>query len=106
MADIHDLLSKCVGFDWDQGNTEKNWAKHRVTPSECEQTFFNQPLVVTDDEKHSQNEARFYALGIADTNRTLFVAFTIRRHLIRVISARDMSVKEREAYKNHEKQNP
>ena len=36
-------------FDWDGGNSEKNWLRHRVTQSECEQVFFNRPLVTTED---------------------------------------------------------
>ena len=92
------LLYECVGFDWNEGNTDKNWLKHKVTPSECEQVFFNQPLVVQSDLKHSGNEKRYYALGQTDLKRTLFVAFTVRNKLIRVISARDMSRKERKVY--------
>ena len=95
-----DNLLKCTGFDWDDGNTDKNWIKHKVTPSECEQIFFNQPLVVKDDLEHSLNEERFYALGQTNRKRFLFVAFTLRENLIRVISARDMSRKERRAYSN------
>jgi uncharacterized DUF497 family protein len=93
-----DNLLKCTGFDWDDGNTDKNWIKHRVTPSECEQFFFNQPLVVNGDPEHSSDEERSYALGRTNRNRFLFVAFTVRRNLIRVISARDMSRKERKVH--------
>ena len=93
-------LYNCTGFDWDEGNTNKNWLKHNVTPSECEQVFFNQPLVVQDDLKHSKNENRYYALGQTDHKRTLFVVFTVRNNMIRVISARDMSRKERRIYNN------
>ena len=79
---INMQLYNCTGFDWDEGNTTKNWLKHKVTPSECEQVFFNQPLVVQDDLKHSKNENRYYALGQTDLKRTLFVAFTVRNNLI------------------------
>jgi uncharacterized DUF497 family protein len=71
--------------------------------SECEETFFNQPLIVFDDIKHSKSEKRFYSLGRTDKERKLFMVFTIRNSLIRVISARDMSKKERERYNNYEK---
>ena len=102
MADIFDILSKCTGFEWDEHNAEKNWQKHQVTPSECEEFFFNRPLVVADDEKHSEKENRFYALGHTDAGRMLFVVFTVRRNLIRMISARDMNRKERKVYQSHE----
>ena len=97
------LLQESTGFDWDESNTTKNWLKHKVTPSECEQVFFNQPLVVQGDLKHSKNEKRFYALGRTDLKRTLFIAFTVRNKLIRVISARDMSRKKRRVYNDAQK---
>jgi hypothetical protein len=71
-----------------------------VTNAECEQVFFNEPLVVSSDAKHSQDEDRFYALGRTSADRRLFVAFTMRGTLIRVISARDMSRKERRQGRN------
>lgn len=93
-------LRQCEGFDWDDGNINKNWIKHKVSPAECEQMFFNRPLVIQDDQKHSEVEKRFYALGRTDSKRNLFIAFTVRNKRIRVISARDMSRKEREVYNN------
>jgi uncharacterized DUF497 family protein len=87
-----------TGFQWDQGNLEKNWLKHGVSPLECEQTFFNQPLVVAPDLEHSQHEERFYALGRTDSDRYLYLVFTVRGKKVRVISARDMNRKERSIY--------
>jgi hypothetical protein len=97
--DAMEKLLNCTGFDWDQDNIEKNWLKHKVSLFECEQVFFNQPLVVQDDLKHSQKETRYYVLGQTDSNRLLFIVFAIRKNLIRVISARDMSKKERQVYR-------
>ncbi len=51
--DIFDLLLECTGFEWDEHNAEKNRQKHCVTPSECEEIFFNRPVVVADDIKCS-----------------------------------------------------
>lgn len=90
-------LRGCIGFQWDKDNIEKNWLKHKVSPVECEQLFFNKAFLA-EDVKHSQREKRYYALGLTNERRLLFVAFTIRRDLIRVISARDMSKKERKIY--------
>ncbi len=98
--DAIDLLSKCAGFDWDDGNREKNWLSHQVANSECEEIFFNQPLVVADDAAHSKDEVRYYALGQTNAGRLLFISLTVRDDLIRVISARDMSRKERKVYKS------
>jgi uncharacterized DUF497 family protein len=88
------------GFEWYQGNTHKIVDKHNVIPSEAEQIFFNEPLLLLGDLKHSHNEPRFHALGITDDRRLLHVTFTLRSQstLIRVISARDMHRKERNVY--------
>ena len=88
-----------TGFDWDTGNARKN-DKHGVSMAEAEQAFFNQPLVVVSDVKHSQIESRFCAMGKSDDGRMLHITFTLRSSgkLLRVISARDMHRKERTSY--------
>ncbi|PKN67646.1 MAG: hypothetical protein CVU54_16610 [Deltaproteobacteria bacterium HGW-Deltaproteobacteria-12] len=101
--DKDEIFSKCIGFDWDDGNLLKNWEKHGVSAAECEQVFFNQPLVTSSDVGHSSYEARFYSLGKSDSGKHLFIVFTVRNNLIRIISARNMNRKERGAYKHHEK---
>jgi len=93
-------LAECEGFQWDAGNSPKIWDRHQVMPTECEEVFFNRPLIVGSDEQHSAGEERFYALGQTDGGRLLFVVFTIRGRLIRVISARDMSRKERRIFRS------
>ena len=93
-----DEFSNCVGFEWDEGNSEKNWIRHHVTIPECEQVFFNQPLVLAGSERLSVSESRFYALGQTYTGRRLFIVFVIRSELVRVVSARDMSRRERRVY--------
>lgn len=93
-----DLLLECSGFEWDQANAVKNWTRHHVTPSECEQIFFNESLLIEDDPDHSLTENRFYALGRTDGGRLLFAVFTIRNKMIRIISARDMNRKERKVF--------
>ena len=91
-------LPEFNGFDWDEGNVNKNWESHRVSPREAEQVFFNRPLMVADDVKHSRAERRYFVLGQTDDDRPLFIAFTLRGGLIRVRSARDMSRQERKVY--------
>ncbi len=91
-----DALTAARGFDWDEGNVAKTWERHRVTPAECEQTFFNHSSIVAPDVAHSAQETRYYSLGRTDRGRRLFVVFTLRRDRVRVISARDMNRKERE----------
>jgi len=100
---IREVLAQATGFDWDEGNLEKSLVKHGVTFWESEEVFFNLPLVVHPDAGHSPAEPRFYALGRADSGRYLFLVFTLRNTLIRVISTRDMTRRELAAYRHHEK---
>ena len=74
-----------------------------MTSEEAEDVFFHDPFVMRSDPGHSRREKRYRAMGKTARDRKLFVAFTIRGTLIRVISARDMSRKEDEEYQRHEK---
>lgn len=98
VADLWDLLAGSTGFQWDDGNATKNWAGHEVSQGECEQVFFSSPFLVAPDLTHSIAEPRFYALGQTATAPRLFLVFTLRGTLIRVIAARDMSRRERKVY--------
>jgi uncharacterized DUF497 family protein len=91
-------ITDCVGFEWDTGNEDKNRRKHQISKWQCEQVFFNSPLLVYEDIKHTDHERRSYLLGHTDLDRRLFISFTIRNKLIRVISARPQSRKERVIY--------
>jgi uncharacterized DUF497 family protein len=101
-----DPLEICIGFEWDDANAHKNWERHHVTPEEAEDVFFHEPLVVRSDVRHSENEKRYYTLGQTGAGRRLYVVFTVRRKLIRVISARNMNRNETETYRRYEKENP
>lgn len=94
------MLDRIVRFDWDTGNQRKSQDKHGVTQSEAEQVFFNVPLLVMVDPKHSEHEPRWHALGKTDQGRTLHLTFTLRDtgKALRVISVRDMHRKERIIY--------
>ena len=93
-------FSLVEGFEWDGGNTRKSAEKHDVSQGEAEQVFFNEPLMIVQDEIHSVSELRLHALGRTDVGRLLHITFTLRDsgRLIRVISARTMNRKERTRY--------
>ena len=92
-----DLLASLGGFDWDSGNSDKNWQRHEVRQIEAEQVLSNRPMVKFD-ATHSEQESRFMALGKTDPGRLLAVVFTVRANHIRVISARPMSRAEWKTY--------
>lgn len=92
------IIENCEGFEWDEGNSNKNFYLHGVTDGEYEDVFFNLPLIIADDKTRSAEEKRFFALGRTDANRRLFIAFMVRNKLIRVISAREMTKSETRKY--------
>ena len=98
MKDWTDILSFAKDFEWDEGNIKKNWERHRVSHIECEEIFFNRPIIVKNDEPHSTGEDRYFVLGKTDAVRLLFIVFTLRGNKIRIISARDINRKERKIY--------
>jgi uncharacterized DUF497 family protein len=96
---IEDISS----FDWDDGNIYKNEKKHGLKWQLIEEVFFNEPLLLLEDLKHSENECRCFALGQTDDGGYFFVVFTKREEKIRVISARPMNKKERTVYEKVKK---
>lgn len=91
-------LSDFTGFDWNKGNQDKNLIKHKVHYKECEEVFFNKPLIFFQDEKHSLNEKRLGVFGKTNKKRRLTIIFTIRNKKIRIISARNQNKQERRKY--------
>ncbi|MFA7301747.1 MAG: BrnT family toxin [Candidatus Shapirobacteria bacterium] len=92
------LIPEPIIFDWDSGNNDKNFLKHQVSMQEAEEVFGNEPLIIVKDIYHSQKELRYQGMGKTNSNRLLFVSFTIRTGQIRIISIRNMSKKEKNKY--------
>ncbi len=92
-------LGQIVGFDWDDGNIRKI-DKHNVSQMEAEQIFLDPRLLILTDDRHSVEETRYHAYGRTAAGRRLQVSFTMRANatLVRVISTRTMSRKERARY--------
>lgn len=95
-----------ISFDWDKGNIDKNWVKHKVYFRETEEVFFNKPLKIFPDIKHFENEKRFVALGVTDKKRKLTIIFTIREKKLRAISASDQNKKKKGGYMKKSKSIP
>jgi uncharacterized DUF497 family protein len=98
VRDWPDDLPACTGFEWDAGNAGKNQERHQVSDGECEQVFFQRPILIAPDAMHSRDEPRYAALGQTAAGRRLTIVFTVRGESIRVISARPMSRRERRVY--------
>ena len=100
VSNLASLFASLDGFEGDAGNTAKNVLGHDVSQAEAESLFFNVPVMVLDDDKHSAAEQRFLIHGVTADGRRLTAVFTIRGNLVRVISVRDMSRRERLAYES------
>ena len=87
-----------IEFQWDAGNQEKNWIKHGVAHSECEEVFFDPHKRLLSPTLHGKRETRHVLIGYTANKRMLFVVFTIRGHTVRVISARDINKREGNLY--------
>lgn len=98
MKSFTQILADLEGFQWDAGNYLKSLVKHDVSIREAEEVFFNSPLILFADSKHSEREERMSCWGRTDTGRRLSLSFVVRNHKIRIITVRPMSRKERRAY--------
>ncbi|HAY32509.1 MAG TPA: BrnT family toxin [Ignavibacteria bacterium] len=90
-------LNDIDGFEWDEGNEKKSLEKHKVSRREAEEVFNSQPFIVL--RTAYLNEERFQMFG-ESKHRLITIIFTLRKSKIRIISARDMSKKERSFYEN------
>ena len=94
---INSELPEPIEFEWDERSQAKSLVKHRITKIEAEEAFFRDKLI-QPDERHRRTEPRFGMYGQADKGKILFIAFSIRKGRIRIISARPANKKERETY--------
>ncbi len=90
-------------FSWDAGKALGNLKKHGVSFEEAATVFGDADALDWDDPEHSHAEVRSKRLGISVAGRILIVVYTPRRmkngkEIIRIISARQATRKERKAY--------
>jgi hypothetical protein len=85
-------------FEWDPAKAAGNLEKHGVAFKEAV-TVFQDPLArIHADPDHSQSEIREILIGHSSQQRLLLVAFTERQGKIRLISAREVTRRERQDY--------
>lgn len=93
-----EFFAEVDGFEWNRGNHSKNLIKHKISNNEAEQVFLDEEAVIRRDEIHSTHEERYIIIGKTEENKLLFVVFTLRKKLIRIISARVINKKEKKLY--------
>lgn len=87
-----------MDFEWDSNKASRNKVKHGITFVEASEVFADQYSSTVADPDHSHDEERFLIFGKSRQGRYVVVAFTERGDRIRLISARQMTRREREAY--------
>ena len=92
-----------VVFDWDAGNDVKSYTKHGVSKGEAESVFQDPLRLDFADPLHAGVENHYATLGASNRPRILFLAWTLRRASVRIISARPASKKERSVYETKNK---
>jgi uncharacterized protein len=90
-------------FSWDASKALKNYQKHGVPFEEASTVFSDPEGLDWEDLEHLRAERRWKRLGLSSAGRVLLVVYTLRRfkndiETIRIISARQASRREREAY--------
>ena len=85
-------------FEWDPEKVRENEQKHGVTFLEASEVFDDDHSSSVRDPDHSVDEERYLIFGISKQGRHLVVSYTERGERIRLISARQMTSRERKAY--------
>ena len=87
-------------FEWDEQKASKNLSSHKVLFEEAITVFIDQLYIDFFDPDHSDNEARYIRIGQSNKKRILIVSYTERNNVIRIISAREATKRERDDYEN------
>jgi uncharacterized protein len=88
-----------IVFEWDKNKAKRNLRKHNVDFTEAKTVFYDPLSKIFHDEFHSNGEKREIIIGHSGKGRLLIVIFTERKqNLIRLISARTATIKERQDY--------
>ena len=86
-------------FEWDPGKGQRNLRKHGVSFEEAATVFLDLMAMTYPDPDHSNEEDREITIGYSSRQRLLFVSHVRNEDRIRIISARQVTRRER---KQHE----
>jgi uncharacterized DUF497 family protein len=89
-----------MDFDWDDDKAEANITKHGVSFLEAVPVFEDDLSITFPDPDHSIDEERLIIIGHSDRGRLLFVSHTDQNNQTRIISAREVTRRERRVYEN------
>ena len=85
-------------FQWDEAKAAKNLVKHGVQFEEAQTVFEDSRYVDFYHPDHSDDEKRFLRIGRSRVGRLLLVSYTERRNGVRLISAREATLRTNKGY--------
>ena len=85
---------------WDKDKNKKNIISHKISFEEAKTVFFDPNAKIIYDPEHSKDEDRFIILGLSKLLNILVVCHCFKENdkIIRIISARKATPKERKQY--------
>ena len=83
-------------FEWDSEKAKLNWQKHSIRFEDATKVFDDENRIERRDDKHSDDEERYITIG--KVRKVLFVVYTERSEIVRLISARPATSNERSEY--------
>lgn len=98
MRSDNDVFAVNMQFEWDKTKAEINLKRHGVSFAESETVWDDYFYVGLFDDEHSVEENRFLIIGESVQNRLLIVSYTERENSVRIISARELTLKETRDY--------
>jgi uncharacterized DUF497 family protein len=90
-------------FEWDPEKAKRNYKKHKVSFEEAVTVFYDALSATFDDPDHSVGERRFITVGFSSHDRLLVISHSERREVVRIISARRATPRERKRHENQTK---
>jgi uncharacterized DUF497 family protein len=89
-----------IRFEWDEAKNRANQRKHGISFEEAQSVFFDDDAIEFPDPDHSDDQDRFLLLGRSYRLRILVIChcFRVSESVIRIISARKATLKERQTY--------
>jgi uncharacterized DUF497 family protein len=87
-----------IEFEWDPNKAARNLQKHGVSFEEAATVFRDDLSITATDPDHSAEEERYITVGLSGHNRLLMVSHTERGDSVRIISARELTPRERKQY--------
>ena len=91
-----------MSYEWDPNKAKSNFKKHGVKFADSVGVFEDENAITIEDDQ--EKEDRFITIGMDFMSRILVVVYTFRDIVIRIISARKATPRERKMYEEQDEE--